>query len=93
VFAFVILGDGEGGAVPVLGAGEALGNLVGAVVFAVERLGVDLVVDERGQDGARDGSGIPVARGEGGGGDLSSGLGDLGGVLELPVGGELEGRR
>ena len=40
---------------------QALGNDLGAVVLAVERLGIDAIVDERGEHGARNRGGVPAA--------------------------------
>ena len=82
--AFVGGWDGEGGAVPVAGFVEALGD--GTHVFAVERLGVDLVVDQRGEHGSGNGRGVPAfgsERGCGYGGGVG---GDFCGVLQLPAG-------
>jgi hypothetical protein len=48
----------EGGAVPVAGAVEALRD--GAHVFAEERLGVDVIVDQCGEHGAGNGGAMPA---------------------------------
>ena len=72
VVARVGLGDGDFCAVPVGGAAQGFGDVLGAVVFAVEGLGVDLVVDEGGEDGAGNGGGVPARCVESGGGDLGA---------------------
>ena len=61
-------------AIPVGGAGETLGDGFGAIVFAVERLGVDVVVDQRGEDGAGHGGRVPAGGFEGRGGTSAPGL-------------------
>ena len=86
VLAFVRLWHVDLGAVPVRGVGEALGDVFRAVVFAVEGLGVDLVIDERGEHSAGNGGGVPAFGFVAGGGDGSAGIGDFGCVLELPAG-------
>src|SRR5665213_4342127 len=87
------LGHGDDRAIPVGCTAETFGDLVGAVVLAVERLRVDAIVDEAGEYGAGDGGGVPVLRSEGRKGDGVSGLGDFGSVLQLPAGGDHDGRR
>ena len=54
------LGDVDDVAVPVRGVAEAFRDVLRAVVFAVSGIGVDLVVDERGEDGAGDGGRVPA---------------------------------
>ena len=60
VVASVGLGNIDERAVPVRGVAEALGNDFGAIVFAVEGLGIDLVVDQRGEHRARNGGVVPT---------------------------------
>ena len=51
--------DGERRAIPVGRAAQAVGNFVGPVVLAVQRLGVDAVVDQAGQHRSGDGGLVP----------------------------------
>ena len=63
---------------------EAFGNDLGAFVFAVERLRVDVVVDERGEHGAGNRGRVPAAGVEARGRNLRAGLWHFRYVLQLP---------
>jgi hypothetical protein len=61
--------------------GEGLWDLFGTVVVSVERLGIDVVVDECCEDGAGNGGGVPTCRIKNKRGDFLACLRHLGCVL------------
>ncbi len=81
--ATVRCGNGEGGAVPVARLVEALRD--GAHVFAIERLRVHLVVDERGEHGSGYGRLVPSGRCVARAGDGACGRAYFGDILHLPA--------
>ena len=70
-------GDGEDGAIPPGGARKALWNHFRTVVFAIERLRIEMVVDQGCKHCAGDGGREPTSRIESGCGDLRAGLRDF----------------
>ena len=72
--------------VPVILASQALGDNFGPVVLSVKRLGIDIVIDQSGENGAGYSGFVPTSGVEASSRDLCSGLRHLGGVLHLPSG-------
>ena len=85
VAALVGLGNIDDSAIPVRGMCKAFGDDLGAVVFAVERLGIDVVVDQRSEHGAGNRRRVPATCAEARRRNLRSGLRHLGYVLQLPA--------
>ncbi len=54
-------GMSDDGSVPIRGVHQALGNDLGAIVFAIKRLGINMIVDERGKHGAGNRCRVPAA--------------------------------
>ena len=81
------------GPVPVRRVAQALGNDLGAVVFAVERLRIDAIVHQRSEHRARHRGRVPAARVEFCACHLRARLRRLGNVLESPAAFERDGLR
>ena len=71
--------------VPIRRVAQAFGNDLGAVVFTVERLRINVIVDQRGKHGAWNRGRIPAASVEARGSNLLAGLRRIRHILQLPA--------